>query len=129
MSDLCASSICIKREPPSAIKNPPSLQPHSRNLPNRGLPSKQEMKFTTAVIASVAYLTSQVATAPCSLGQTPMTATDVYSDSVLTIHNRHRAQYGAKPLTWSPELYTSALQYAKLCKFASSDSRGKVLSG
>lgn len=87
------------------------------------------MKITTAVFASVAYLASQVAAAPCSFGQTAMTATDVYSDSVLAIHNGHRAQYGAKPLTWSPELYTSALQYAKLCKFASSDSRGKVLSG
>ncbi|KAG0073750.1 hypothetical protein BGZ90_011330 [Linnemannia elongata] len=83
------------------------------------------MKITTAVIASVVYLTNQVAAAPCSFSQTPMTTTDVYSDSVLSIHNSHRAQYGAKSLTWSPELYTSALQYAKLCKFASSDSRGK----
>ncbi|KAF9147873.1 hypothetical protein BG015_010422 [Linnemannia schmuckeri] len=83
------------------------------------------MKVITAAIASVAYLTSQAVAAPCSFAQTPVTTTDVYSDSVLAIHNSHRAQYGAKPLTWSPELYISALQYAKLCKFSSSDSRGK----
>ncbi|KAG0284059.1 hypothetical protein BGZ96_011556 [Linnemannia gamsii] len=86
------------------------------------------MKLTTILIASVVYLTSQssmVAAAPYSYDQTPMKITDVYSDSVLVAHNRPRVQYGAKPLTWSPELYTSTLQYAKLCKFASSDSRGK----
>ncbi|KAG0316985.1 hypothetical protein BGZ97_006068 [Linnemannia gamsii] len=86
------------------------------------------MKITTVLIASMAYLTSQssmVAAAPCSSNQTPMRITDVYSDSVLAAHNRPRAQYGARPLVWSPELYTSALQYAKLCKFAPSDSRGK----
>ncbi|KAF9131052.1 hypothetical protein BG015_003919, partial [Linnemannia schmuckeri] len=39
--------------------------------------------------------------------------TVAFKNDVLTQHNRYRAQYGARPLTWSDALYPATLQWAK----------------
>jgi hypothetical protein len=43
---------------------------------------------------------------------------DMWTDQVLTEHNRARARYGARPLKWSAPLHAAVVQYAQMCKFA-----------
>ncbi|WP_328388569.1 CAP domain-containing protein [Nocardia sp. NBC_00416] len=40
-------------------------------------------------------------------------------------HNQARAQYGARPLTWSDSLYPATLEWATQCKFQHSQPGGK----
>jgi hypothetical protein len=47
-----------------------------------------------------------------------LVTTDAWSDQVVSSHNQARAQYGAAPVTWNSELYSSTLSYAQGCKFA-----------
>ncbi|PFH46572.1 hypothetical protein AMATHDRAFT_77606 [Amanita thiersii Skay4041] len=46
-------------------------------------------------------------------------------DQVLAGHNRARAKYGARPLTWNSNLYPGTVQWAKQCKFQHSNSQGR----
>ncbi|KAG7453158.1 PR-1 protein [Guyanagaster necrorhizus] len=48
-----------------------------------------------------------------------------WKTSIVRQHNEYRAQYGAKPLTWSDALYPGASQWASQCKFQHSDGQGK----
>ncbi|KAF9125933.1 hypothetical protein BG015_004802 [Linnemannia schmuckeri] len=48
-----------------------------------------------------------------------------FKNEVLTQHNRYRAQYGARPLTWSDALYPGTLQWASQCRFQHSQSGGR----
>ena len=43
--------------------------------------------------------------------------TDAWSDQVVSLHDQARAQYGAGPVTWNSELYSSTLSYAQGCIF------------
>ncbi|KAG0212239.1 hypothetical protein BGX33_003756 [Mortierella sp. NVP41] len=64
----------------------------------------------------MAVLTTQ------SLAADPPTA---FKDDVLAQHNKYRAQYGARPLTWSDSLYPATYQWASQCKFQHSQSGGR----
>ncbi|WP_280272963.1 CAP family protein [Nocardia wallacei] len=48
-----------------------------------------------------------------------------FKHEVLVQHNKYRAQYGARPLTWSDALYPAALEWAGQCKFQHSQAGGK----
>nr|QVT77594.1 pathogenesis-related protein 1 [Moniliophthora roreri] len=51
--------------------------------------------------------------------------TDEWKNTVLEQHNVNRAHYGAKPLTWSDELYPGTEEWACNCQFEHSDARGR----
>lgn len=47
-------------------------------------------------------------------------ATDDFKKEVLSEHNKHRKEYGAKALVWDDTIYSAAWRWAHRCKFAKS---------
>ncbi|MEV0339266.1 CAP family protein [Nocardia sp. NPDC050713] len=50
---------------------------------------------------------------------------DEWSDRVLAEHNTARSNHDARPLTWSPDTYSAAMEYAQRCVFGHSDTLGR----
>ena len=40
-----------------------------------------------------------------------------FKNEVISLHNKARAHYGARPVTWNDALYPATLQWANACKF------------
>lgn len=81
------------------------------------------MKNSCAPIAGVvaAVVVATLSTA----GPAHAAPSAAFKNDVLTQHNKYRAQYGARPLTWSDALAVDAQKWAEGCKFEHSQAGGK----
>lgn len=81
------------------------------------------VKVSSTLLAGIACLAASTTSQAAWI---PPTITDAWSDYVLAVHNGARARYGAGPLTWNANLYPSAFNHARQCRFQHSNGQGRV---
>lgn len=75
--------------------------------------------YVVALLLASTFALCGLAT-PLVEGPTP-----AFKNEVISLHNKARAHYGARPVTWNDALYPATLQWANACKFQHSQSGGK----
>ncbi|MFG2003883.1 CAP domain-containing protein [Spirillospora sp. NPDC048911] len=102
-------------------------------------PLARRQPLTTLALVTAALAATSMATTPAHAAAPAQAAAPAHAavpaqeaapppgfkNQVLTELNHVRAQYGAKPLTWSDALYPDTEEWAKACKYENSQAGGK----